>query len=379
MKLLMKAFFGVTLVFAVFSYGFIDPNLTLLPYPWFDRLTAPLTALVYGQREIAAVIYATIVLMLFALYYAVVARAGHSEPKRLPGLLPWIVIILLFSYPALSYDIYNYVMTAKVTYLYRENPYVIQPVEIPSEPGLAYTRAANKTALYGPVWIMLTALPHVASLGNIALGIVAFKGFVFVFYAAFLMLVYRKTRRMDQVLLFALHPLVLLEVIGSGHNDMVMVTLSYAGLLLWRRKPVAFKAAGLVLFAASVLIKGASIVLLPLFLLPRRPLAETMRIAFWLSFAVFFVSPLREEMYPWYAVWWLAPAAFIPIRPKTVIHAVGFWFGMGLMLRYVPWIATREYGGITPAVRIILMLVPLAAYGLLKLIRRRRRRTALFL
>ena len=40
------------------------------------------------------------------------------------------------------------------------------PIEIPNEPYLAFTRAANKTALYGPVWILLTAIPHLLGQGD---------------------------------------------------------------------------------------------------------------------------------------------------------------------------------------------------------------------
>jgi hypothetical protein len=79
-------------------------------------------------------------------------------------------------------------------------------------------------------------------------------------------------------------------------------------------------------------------------------------------FGVFLLSPIREEMYPWYAIWWIACVAFIPIKRRDFLHTAVCWLTLGLMLRYVPWIATREYGGMVPRIREILTWIPFCMY-----------------
>jgi|GEM_PF-766311 len=397
MKRAYILFIAAASVLLLYSYGFIDPHLSFSSHPLYVWAQNIVVSLVYRQSVVAAVLYVCIIAALFAGYGMLLWGQKEKKLMSVPRWVFALVIMFVLSYPAFSYDIYNYIATAKVAFLYRENPYVVMPVEIPNEPMLSYTRAANKLALYGPAWIVLTSFPFIAGMGNIFLTVMSFKAFAAVFYAAVTFLIYRKTKDLKQALFFALNPLVLIEVLVSGHNDVVMMALGLAGLLLWNRQDARYKVAGIILFMSSVLIKGATIVLLPLFFLPASPTGgpasptggpasptggpasptggpasptggpawkweKKMRIAAFLMFGVFLVSPLREEMYPWYAVWWLSCLAFVPIRRKSPIHALSFWLSLGLMLRYVPWIATREYGGITPVSRIIVTVVPVLVY-----------------
>ncbi len=357
--------FAAFLAFAVFSYGFVDSNLApSLPAP-VGRYGSMLTSVLYKQRIVAGLIYACILALSYVGYRLVLKGAPHTKGKKVPKWIIGCMVLVLLSYPALSYDIFNYIATAKVAFLYRENPYVVMPIEIPNEPGLAYTRASNKLALYGPTWIVLTSFPYLLGFGRILTTIFSFKLFVSAFYAIFTYLIYRKTKRWDQTLFFALNPLVMLEIASSGHNDIVMMTFAIAGLLLWRRSGVKEKIAAIILFVASVFVKGATLVLLPLFFLPWK----WEKLASWayaLMFGVFLLTPFREELYPWYAVWWLAFAAFIPMKKHSLVHEFSFWLSVGLMLRYVPWIATREYGGMMPLYRILLTVIPVGLYLLFR-------------
>lgn len=366
MKRARILFIAAASVLFLYSYGFIDPNLSFSAHPTYLIIKNALVWLVYRQSVLAAALYVCIIAAFFAGYGIFLWGKGQERTRSAPRWVFALAVILVFSYPAFSYDIYNYIATAKVAFLYRENPYVVMPVEIPNEPMLSYTRAANKPALYGPTWIVLTSFPFLAGMGSTLATIFSFKAFAALFYAAVTFLIYRKTKRLEQALFFALNPLVLIEVLVSGHNDIVMMAMGLSGLLLWNRQGKQYKAAGVILFISSVLIKGATIALLPLFFFPAWKWEKKMLIATFLMFGVFLVSPLREEMYPWYAVWWLSCLAFVPIRRRSLIHALSFWVSFGLMLRYVPWIATREYGGITPVTRIIGTALPVLIYVLIR-------------
>jgi len=352
------------LLFCVISYGFIDPHLSLPFAPYTRQWEDMMRYLVYRQSPLTALLFGVFLVIWYVAYADVLRYRATVSIRKIPRMLIGIVLLALFAFPALSYDIFNYIATAKVTYQYRENPYVVMPIEIPNEPMLSFTRAANKLALYGPVWILITAIPHMAGNGHIFLSIFSFKLLAGVSYVIICWLIYRKTGRTDQVLFFAANPLIVTELLINGHNDGTMMALAIGSLVLWDRKGVPVKIVAVLLFIASILIKGATVALLPLFFLPKLSIDKKYRYAFWLMVGVFLMSPLREEMYPWYAVWFISIAACIPRTDRSFIHGLVFWASLGLLARYIPWIATREYGGITPIARVILTATPLIIYGL---------------
>jgi len=318
------------LALGVFSYGYIDPHLsTILPY------------VAYYHRPLATVVFFVLLTSLFSFYIYFI-----KHPPKI-----WVIIaaavIMLFSYPALTYDLFNYITTAKVLYMHHENPYVVMPIEIPNEPYLAFTRAANKVALYGPVWLAISALPHFVGGGNIWATILAFKFMNVLAYAGFGYIVWKRTKNIHNVLFFALNPLVLIEVIMNGHNDIYMMVLAIAGGYL-----------GLI---ASWFVKGAT---LPLVFVLKKPLVWT----YWILAAVFFiVAPIREELYPWYAVWLVTTASLLPGKTNRFIHWFTFVLTFALELRYIPYLWMGYYEGPGPILRTFLTAVHVGVFLILYL------------
>jgi hypothetical protein len=75
---------------------------------------------------------------------------------------------------------------------------------------------------------------------------------------------------------------------------------------------------------------------------------------FWLicaasMFIVFLLSPIREEMYPWYAIWFLTFTAFLYNIKK--LQAFVFSLSFALMVRYLPYMALGTYSFPTPVIR----------------------------
>ncbi len=322
-------YFIAVAALAVFSYGYIDPHLSkLFPY------------VAYYHRQEATIIFFVLLTILFWCYLYFLKH----HPKI------WVIavsaLLLVFSYPGLSYDIFNYMTTAKVLYTYRENPYVVMPIEIPNEPYLAFTRAANKVALYGPVWLAISAAPHFLGLGNVWATMFAFKAVNAAAYVLFSWLVYRWTKNWTNVVFFALNPLVLIEVLVNGHNDIYMMILAVAAL---RYKNI---------FAliASWFIKGATVPLIFVF-------KKSFRWTYWVLAAVFFIlAPLREELYPWYAVWLIAPAAMLPYKQNKFLWQFTVALSFSLELRYLPYLWMGYYEGPGPMLRVLLTAVPVAVF-----------------
>lgn len=366
MTIIVGLYFFILSLFVVFSYGFIDLNLHLSSSPVFLMLQKPLEVLVFQMRPIASVIFLFIVSTLFVVYIWFLKKGSVFFPtwkKMLPFLIA-VSVLLVVSFPALTYDIFNYITTAKVAFFHHENPYLVMPIEIPNEPYLAFTRAANKVALYGPVWILGTAVPHYLGQGNIWLTIIMFKLMNAFCYIGLSYLIYRATKSIKNVLFFALNPLILIEILVSGHNDIYMMAFTVAAILLWEKKGIGSKIGGLILFIASCLIKGATVVLLPLFFIKNLSRDRLLFFAYWLLACVFFVAgPLREELYPWYAVWLISIAALFDLKKHAVLIGFTIVLSFALELRHIPYMYMGEYGGAGPMMRTLLTIVPLIVYG----------------
>lgn len=353
-------FFFSVLVLSIFSYGFLDPGLMQFVPPYMLSFVLPLRDLVFEKRTYAAGIYTGILCMLSWSYILFLRRVrkGKNDIQQFKIYIATTVLLLIFSYPAFSYDIFNYITTAKLTFFHQENPYVVMPVEIPNEPYLSFTRAANKFALYGPSWIAVTYIPHILGLGNIWATIVSFKVFIGGAYLLLCYCIWKQTKSVWNTLYFSLNPLVLIETLVSGHNDVFMMLLLVFGVGLFFRSTVWSKIGGLAAYAASVFVKGATLPLFPLFFIKM----EKERFFFyaWILLSITFViaGPIREELYPWYAIWPLTAAAMLPFPKYRFIHEFSLVSSIGLELRHIPYMATLSYGGWGIIFRFLVSFIP---------------------
>lgn len=368
--MLLTGYIFLLLLLVGFSWGFVDANLPFATLPWLYRL-------VYHERGLATLIYSFIILALFG-FYLTILRLVKKQKLTARQLWLWLavtVIILLFSYPAFSNDVFNYIATAKVTFFYQENPYLVMPIEIPNEPMLKYLHAANKVALYGPAWIILTGVPHLLGRGNILASIFTFKIFVALFYAATAYLIWRISQfNLWSLAFFAFNPLVVVETLVSGHNDVVMMFWALFAFF-WVRRKRFFLA--LIFLLISVLIKLATLFLLPVFtyliyLNFKRLKVNWPRIWRWSALAmylIFLLSPLREEIYAWYLIW---PLTFVALIGRaSFLSYVSLGFSLGLMFRFAPFIYTRNWGGITPLVKKLVTIITPLFTGILYAFRKK--------
>lgn len=352
-QILFISYTCLLLSITVFSFLFIDPNLSFL-HIYYSGFS-------FTQREATTFLYIVFICLLFVLYLT----ALFAYKKKLLTktdvirLIATASFVLLFSYPAmLSYDIFNYISTARVAFHYHENPYIIMPIEFTNDPFFTFTRATNKVALYGPLWIILTSVPYVFGFGTFLIIFFNFKLLILLFFIATLFLIYKITQRLFPVILFGLHPLVLAEVVAGAHNDIVMMFFALLAVYLLTQKKLLL---AVVVLLLSILIKYATIFLVPVFLyylwrsMKGRPWSQQELFLFSgvAMFFVFLLTPIREEMYPWYATWFLT---FLVLLQRNWYLVVGsLLFAFALQFGYVPYMYSGNYFGLTPLLRVLLI------------------------
>lgn len=356
------------LLFTIFSYFFVDPNLSYLKNIYSD--------FAFTNRSLSTIFYIFFI-FLFFIFYGIFLRLGIKKKLSIREIFLLVFItsgILSFSYPAmLSYDIFNYLATSKVLFFYHENPYIVMPIELTGEPLLSFIHAANKIALYGPVWVILTGIPYFLGFGNFIINLFLLKFLAGIFYLSTVFIVWKMSKSVISVVLFALNPLIIIETLVSGHNDIVMVFLVLLSFFLLAEKKILL---GVLFFALSIFIKYTTIILLPIFLLmlwkairkKEFHLQDIFYASSLLMLIAFLLSPIREEIYPWYAIWFISFSFLIPNKKILLYASVAFSFS--LLLRYTPYMLTGTYAGQTPFIKeIISFIFPIVAlvyYGFKK-------------
>lgn len=363
MKRTIIALYGsVTLGFTLFSYLFISSKIPFLKVPFLDFYS--------DHRLFISIVYLFFIIILSILYviYLFLWEKKRFLLKDIAVLIILSTVLLFLSYPAmLSYDIYNYMATAKVFFSYHENPYVVMPIEFINEPLLEFMHAANKYALYGIIWILLTGIPHLLHFNFISF-VFSFKLLVIMFYILTILLIWKMTKKLYSIVFFSLNPLVMIETLVSGHNDIVMMFFVLFSLFLIKRKKIFL---GCLFFLFSLLIKYATIFLSPLIIYCIWKTWKKIEIdwdkvyyvGFLIMVCVFFLAPFREEIYPWYAIWFLTFGALL--SKKKFLQKAIIIFSTSLLFRYIPFMISGTHAGITPLIKIVITFLPISLFVLL--------------
>jgi Glycosyltransferase family 87 len=170
--------------------------------------------------------------------YAAVLACATALPRRLlwaaTGLL---LLAFAVAPPLLSLDLFSYVSYARLDALHGLNPYEAVPADAPGDAALPYVLDnRDVVSAYGPLFTLVT-LP-LAQLG-VGAAVYSLKALAALSVVATALLAARlaTARGLDPraaVALIALNPLVLVHVVGGGHNDALMalvMTLGVAGAL----------------------------------------------------------------------------------------------------------------------------------------------------
>ena len=222
---------------------------------------------------------------LGALFYAFwrVVHLVHTFSKEYPeaakslrlGVLSIGILcstVLIWLYPITALDVALYVVRARLWALYGGSPMLALPARFPQDPYIGLSGEFDKeVSPYGPAWELIAQIPIRLGMLDIGGGIIAMKVISLIFYIGMAVLLgwyarqdgpANKVSSLTAMTFFALNPLVLMQAIGNGHNDMVMMALITLGLILWQRGKWAWATFALTL---ATLIKITGLILMPLF------------------------------------------------------------------------------------------------------------------
>ena len=213
--------------------------------------------------------------LLFAISFGVyvvstrlVLKGTTLFRSRLPiALIGSFVLAALFlgQPPHLSDDIYRYLWEGRAQTL-SVNPYAVAPeafIGTVDDPFLEKVNHPEYSAIYPPLFQL--AMRFVTT---ISYSVLSAKLLMFAFHVLLLLGLVRLLRASElpeeRVLLYGWNPLVILEVAGSGHLDVIGACCMVWSVLLLRRGSYS---ASMIVWGAAIATKWIPGIVLPLYLL----------------------------------------------------------------------------------------------------------------
>jgi hypothetical protein len=262
-------FASICLLF-LYSFTQIDLSLTFSRIEFLQNIVRLFQYVGYFQRPVSLYIYIGLLGLLFFWYFYFLkqALAKKIEKKFVWKMLVATTAILVFSYNAFSYDLFNYIFDAKIYTHYQLNPYLHKALDFPGDPMLSFMRWTHRVYPYGPFWLFLTIpLSYIGT----NLFIPTFFLFKFIMAGSFLGCLYfigkifqkiAPRKEVYGLVFFGFNPLILIESLVSSHLDIVMAFFAVWALYQLIQKKFVW---ALVLLIFSIGIKFSTIFLIPVF------------------------------------------------------------------------------------------------------------------
>ncbi len=208
---------------------------------WFDAGSRwmGLTRLSRGGLTVVTITLLAALVGMFAF----MCQEAWNERTRLTSVVAIAALSLglVTAGPlVLSRDVYSYASYGRMYALYDTNPYVGTPIRFGSDPftGVVSKEWRNTSSVYGPAFTLLSAGIAGATRNSTAATVWAFKvlaafavGLTAYFAAAAARLV-RPGTETFAVAVVGLNPLMVIHVVGAGHNDALVAALLAGALLL---------------------------------------------------------------------------------------------------------------------------------------------------
>lgn len=182
------------------------------------------------------------------------------------GLTAVLALPLVAAPGLFSDDVYLYNLYGRTIAEYGANPIVYAPSAFPYDAHFSWVHWKELPASYGPLWLMLSAPLSGWAGDSISAVVVFYRTAALVLHllvAASVWYVLSRRRRRDAAagtLFYAWNPLVLIEVVGNAHNDILVglfAVLLVAAAAQRRWSSAAFFA------ACAVMVKPYAVLLLP--------------------------------------------------------------------------------------------------------------------
>jgi hypothetical protein len=216
-------------------------------------------------------------LLIFSLLFGllILSRRTAFLPQKKSALYLILGFGFLFActsvfvYPINAIDIFGYIAQSRVLVLYHANPMIVAPAHYTQDSFIYSLGSFVASPLpYGPLSILMEAIPTVFSGSNLLANLLLLKGFSALFLLGSSYIAYQITARIEPkialatALFLAWNPFMQLEYVINAHNDIIMIFFVLLAILAYINN---WHVAALALTLLSSLVKYSTLPLLLIF------------------------------------------------------------------------------------------------------------------
>lgn len=228
----------------------------------------------FKLNTVPTLVFFIFILIAFWAYF--LAWRKKFSPRKILFVSFIFQVIVFFSYPILSTDVLSYILSDRIAVIYHQNVWTTKPNVFAHDPYyyLVYPIYAasdwtNQTRIYGPVNQAIYSAVTAVSGNDFLINLAAHKFVVLIFNLGTMVLVYKILKKyfpdkLNFGLIFVFwNPLFILETVGSGHNDILMIFFIILSYLFFLQKRPLLVAVSL---ALAVNVKSAALLLAPIYI-----------------------------------------------------------------------------------------------------------------
>jgi len=271
-------------------------------------------------------------------------------------MIAGITITTCLSYPAFSYDFFNYLFTAKTVLIYHKNPYEVVPLQFAGfDPWLGFMHWTHLPSAYTPLWILVTLVPYFFGFGYFLLLLWNLKIILALAYVAAAIGIGKILAREDKermfigIAAFTLNPLIIIECLVSSHNDILMMAIAIWAIVLYKEKKT-----WLSWFVLSLSIATK---LMTIFLIPAFFTGWKRRVSLACMSNGFIAVMFQRDILSWYWVWIMPFIALVPDIP--ILFIISFGVSLGLLLQYAPFLYYGNWNDPVPEIQTWVTIIPI--------------------
>jgi len=293
----------------IHGLGEIYPRLLPGLLAWRENL------LHLGLNTIATLVFIALMFVIAWSYFQMLKRENNIKKILIFPIV--FLFVTLFSFPVLSTDIFDYVLTNEQVAVCRTNIWALPPSSCPTGPLILMTSWSNITSPYGIVNQFFYNFSGIIGGKDLLLSVVANKLLVTFFGIGVIIVLYKFFKEYSPnnltrgLILFAWNPLFIIETAGNGHNDIIMVFFVLLAIYFWKKSPIL---SGFFL-AVSIQTKFMSVFLLPfvvLYMVLKRQFKQLFE--FLTSFGLFLFLSI-----------WIMGEGFVPYLHRLIFGSSIYW------------------------------------------------------
>ena len=345
---LLVSYCLVLIAWFLYSITQNDLNLTISSNNTLFTIQKFFQNIGYFQRPLSTVIFIGLLLLYFIFYLQLIILTVKKliSKKQIFILLLLTVVMLLLSYPAFSYDLFNYLFYGRIITHYGLSPYNFRALDFPADTWTRFMHWTHNTYPYGPIWLAITVPLSFLGQQKFIITLILYKLLMaggFLFSGLFIYKIAKALKINNPLLilvLFSFNPLIIIESLISSHNDIVMIAFSLVGFY-WLIKEKLFPSLLFILIASAVKLAVIPLFITWLIVVVFRvykrsiSLPKILLLTFSLMLLAFLYYLKDHSLQPWYFLWFFP---FGLLLNSKYVHLSLIFLSLGFLGNYAPFL-----------------------------------------